>query len=283
VDKSEIFHRIAEDAAKNGISFSTHSGVALKLQKALNDPDCSVDKAARLASGEPLLAARIVAMANSVAYKRGDREIADIKQAVSLVGFRVVQMLAMALAVRQMAGTPRDPRIRAMAEKLWEHTANVAALAFVVARHATRLDGETALFAALLHEVAGFHLLSRASEFPGLLDGEPANWVSAWKDDGEALIGRSVLRELEAPAVVQAAIEDYWLGLLALPPVSLGDTLLLADSLSPVMSPLQEDDTTAMVMERRVSIETAVGVDTLTHILDESVVELASLTQALKF
>lgn len=283
MDHSEIFHRIAADAAKGGVSFSTHSGVAIKLQRALSDPDCSVDQAARLASGEPLLAARIVAMANSVAYKRGDRDITDVKQAVSLIGFRVVQMLAMALAVRQLSGTPRDPRIRAMAEKLWEHTANVAALAFVVARRVTKLDAETALFAGLLHEVAGFYLLSRASEFPGLLDGEPANWVSAWKDDGEALIGRGVLQGLEAPAVVQAAIEDYWRGLLTLPPESLGDTLLLADSLSPALSPLQEDDTTAMVMERRVSIETAVGAETLTHILDESAVELASLTQALKF
>lgn len=282
MDRSAIYQRLA-DAASKGIEFSTHAKVALKIQKALEDADCSVEQAARLVSGEPLLAARIVAMANSVAYNRSDREIIDIKQAVSLVGFRVVRTLAMAIVVRQLASTPRDPVHRAMAEKLWEHTSNVAALAYVLARRVSRLDAETALFAALVHEVGGFFMLSHAGEYPGLLDGDVADWSAEWQDAGEVLVGRAVLKVLDVPDVVRQGIEAYWLRLLVLPPVSLGDTLILADQLSPVASPLSEESSATQTHAQQIDIETAVGEKMLSEILEESATDVASLAKALHF
>lgn len=283
MDRSAIYRRLATDAATKGITFSTHAKVALKIQKALEDADCSVEHAARLVSGEPLLAARIVAMANSVAYNRSDREINDIKQAVALVGFRVVRTLAMAIVVRQLASTPRDPLHRAMAEKLWEHTSNVAALAYVLARRVSRLDAETALFAALVHEVGGFFLLSHAGDYPGLLDGDVTDWSAEWRDEGEVPIGRAVLDVLDVPDSVRQGIEGYWLHMLVLPPVSLGDTLTLADQLSPVSSPLGAESSATAARQQQLDIETAVGEKMLSEILDESAADVASLAKALHF
>jgi len=283
MDRLTIYQRLAADAATKGIAFSTHAKVALKIQKALEDTECSVEHAARLVSSEPLLAARIVAMANSVAYNRSGREINDIKQAVSLVGFRVVRTLAMAIVVRQLASTPRDPMHRVMAEKLWEHTSNVAALAYVLARRVSRLDAETALFAALVLEVGGFFLLSHAGQYPGLLDGDVADWGAEWRDDGDALVGRAVLRVLDVPEAVMQGIEGYWLRMLVLPPVSLGDTLTLANQLSPVPSPLCEESTATQAHDQQLEIETAVGERMLSEILEESAADVASLAKALQF
>ncbi len=70
--------------------------------------------------------------------------------------------------------------------------------------------------------------------FPGLLDGEPEDWA----EYGEHIIGRAVLKQLSVPATVAEAIEALWYGFRATPPGSLGDTLLLANELSPVPSPL---------------------------------------------
>jgi len=89
------------------------------------------------------------------------------------------------------------------------------------------------------------------------------------------------LRSLEVPAAIQEALETLWSGFLAMPPSSLGDTLLLADQLSPVESPFD----TLMGMSRKgmpVEIELLVDDDTLSHILAESAEEVASLTSALK-
>lgn len=279
MDKREILHAIAAEAARGELVFPTHADVALRVQRAMDDPDCSVDQAARLIQAEPVLAARIVAMANSVAFNRSGRAITDVRLAVSRLGFRTVKSLATALAVRQMAVGVTLPAQRQLATQLWEHTAHVAALAHVIARRVTRQDPETALFAGLVHEVGGFYLLSKAKDYPGLLDGE----LDGWQDDGEAEVGRAVLRALAVPEAVATAVDVYWQGYLALPPITLGDTLLLADDLAPVRSPLGLPAAEGEREDRTAAIDMVVGEDTLSAILKESAEEVESLTGALKF
>jgi hypothetical protein len=282
MNRREIFLRIAGEAGRGGAVFPTHADVALKVRRALDDPDCTVEQAAKLIMAEPLLATRVVAMANSVVYNRSGRDIADIGQAVARLGFRAVRSLATAVAVRQLSAAPTEPRYRAMAAQLWEHTAHVAALAHVIARRATRLDPEAAFFAGIVHEVAGFYLLSRAHEFPGLFEGDPGNWMAAWKGESEATVGRAVLKSLGVPDPAQEAVEAYWQGYLALPPVSLGDTLLLAENLAPVTSPLQSDERDSRVGADG-SLDVLLGDATLVDILKESADEVSALTGSLKF
>ena len=282
MDRREIFQRIAAEAAQGSTVFPTSAEVALQVQRALDDPDCSIDQAARLIMAEPLLATRVVAMANSVAYNRSGHDIADIQQAVARLGFRVVRALATAVAVRQLSGAPAAPRFHALATQLWEHTAHVAALAHVIARRATRLDPDAAFFAGIVHEVAGFYLLSRAHEFPGLFDGESGNWMAAWHGEGEALVGRAVLRMLGVPDPAQDAVEAYWQGYLALPPLSLGDTLLLAEDLAPITSPLYSGERESRVAAEG-SLDVMLGESSLAELLKESAAEVASLTASLHF
>lgn len=280
MDRREIFGRITADVEKGAPVFPADAEVALQVQRALDDPDCSIDQAARLVKAEPLLAAHVVAMANSAAYSRGGRETTDIKQAVSRLGFRTLRTLANAVIVRLMAKLPATAACRELSRQLWEHTAHVAALAHVLTRRFTRLDAETALFAGIAHEIGGFYLLSRAHEFPGLFEGARDDLAAAWSGESEAMVGRAVLKVLGVPQSAQQVIEHYWQGRMALPPVSLGDTLLLADELAPVASPLARESLSA---ERRASIDLALGAETLAGILQESAVEVGSLTAALKF
>ncbi len=280
MERREFFNQIAADAAKGGLVFPTHADVALKVQRALDDPDCSMEAASKLIMAEPLLSARVVAMANSVVYNRSGREITDVKQAVPRLGFRTVRSLATAVAVRQLSAGPTDPKLRAMAAQLWEHTAHVAALAHVIARRVTKLDPEAAMFAGIIHEVAGFYLLARAHDFPGLFDGEPGNWMAAWNGEAEALVGRAVLKTLGVPEPSMLAVESYWQGYLELPPVSLGDTLLLAEDLAPVTSPLKSSERESPADS---GLDLVLGEDTLASILKESADDVGSLTASLKF
>lgn len=110
--------------------------MALKVQRLLDDPDCSLDRLARLVRSDPLLATRVVAVANSVIYNRTGRAITDPRNAVSLVGLNALWVLATAVVVRQMEGMARIPAQRQIA---WERTAHVAALCQVIAPpHAAR-------------------------------------------------------------------------------------------------------------------------------------------------
>jgi HD-like signal output (HDOD) protein len=280
VDVNAILKQIAQTAAGDELIFPTTTEIALKVQRVLDNPECTIDDLAKLVRADPLLATRVVAVANSVIYNRSGRAIADVKSAVSRIGFNTLRVLAAAVVVRQMEGMARNPEHRQLAVRLWEHTAHVAALSQVIARRVTHVDPDTAFFAGIIHEVGGFYLISRAGHYPGLLEGE-AGSLLAWDEGGAAEVGRAVLKRLDAPAAVQEAIEGLWEGYLAMPPQSLADTLLLADQLAPVESPLSQ-----LAGNGRAGIEVHIDValddETLSSILEESREDVESLIDALR-
>ncbi len=276
MDRLEAFTNIAAQASRGELTFPTNVDATLKLQRALNDPDCHADVAARLVQAEPLLAARTVAIANSVAYNRNGNEVTNVRTAVQRVGFRTLNALAASVIMRQLGSKITQPALKAKASQLWQHSAHVAALSQVIARRVAHLDPETALFAGIVHEVGGFYMLSRAEEYPGLFDGDPDDWM----EHGEVQIGRCVLQKLGVPAAVMAAIEELWIGMRALPPESLGDTLLLANDLSPVASPLHERPG-GTTRSSAATIDFVIGEGTLNSIMEESAEEVKSLTSAL--
>jgi HD-like signal output (HDOD) protein len=278
MDKREIFRSIAADVTKGEMSFPTSAQVAMQVRRALDDPDCHIEAAAKLVQAEPLLSARVVAIANSATYNRSGREITDVRSSVTRLGFQTVRTMATALVTRQLAGKPGADAHQKLAAQLWEHTAHVASLAHVIARRVTHQNPETAMFAGIVHEVGGFYMLSRAGEFPGLLEDDQSDWI----EFGEVEIGRAVLKVLSVPEAISAAIETLWDGFLSIPPSSLADTLMLADELAPIASPLHPMGGDNPDEGMKSSIDMAIGEDTLSSILAESAAEMQSLTGALK-
>jgi HD-like signal output (HDOD) protein len=276
MDRLEALKSIAAQATRGELTFPTNVDATLKLQRALNDPACHVDAAARLVQAEPLLAARTVAIANSAAYNRSGADVTNVRAAVHRVGFRTLGALAASVIVRQLASEITEPALRAKADQLWQHTVHVAALAQVIARRVSHVDPDTAMFAGIVHEVGGFYLLSRAIEYPGLLDGGAEEWI----EHGEVAIGRGVLLKLGVPAPVMGAIEALWNGMRALPPETLGDTLLLANDLAPTPSPLHQR-AGATTQHGAATIDFTSGNGTLSSILEESAEEVRGLVDAL--
>jgi hypothetical protein len=272
MDRLDAFTAIAAQASRGELTFPANVNASLRLQQALNDPDCHADAAAKLIQANPLLAARSVAIANSVAYNRAGSEVTSVKSAVQRLGVRTLQSLVAAVIVRQIGSEVTHPLLKQKIDQLWEHTAHVAALSQVIARRVTRLDPETALFAGIMHEVAGFYMLSCAGDYPGIVDGEPEDWV----DHGEVEIGRGVLTRLGVPDGVFRAIEAMWIGMRALPPESLGDTLLLANDLAPVPSPLYQPRANISKQGAR-TIDFVMGEGSLHQVMVESAEEVRSL------
>jgi HD-like signal output (HDOD) protein len=238
VNRIEAFGYIAAQAARGDISFPTSVNAVLRLQRALNDPDCHLEDAIRLVLGEPQLAARTVALANSSAFNAGGKPITNVRAAVTRVGYRNLQMLVASLAVRQFGSCIQDPDLRDKAEQLWEHTVQVAALAQVFARRVTFVNPDTAMFAGIVHEIGAFYLLMRADEFPGLLDDDDDRWGELC----EEVVTREVGRRLDLPEPVAEAVFDLRGGWLNMPPTSLLDTLLLANLYAGIPSPLRIEE-----------------------------------------
>ncbi len=277
MNRLQALEVIAAQARRGELVFPTSLALATRIRTALDDPDIHLAGAAKLIQAEPLLAARCVAMANSAAYRRSGSAITDVGSAVSRLGLQSMRSLAQALIVRQIAGAPTDPGLQKVVAHLWEHTAHVASLSRLIARRITHLDGETALFAGLVHEAGNFYLLSRAAEFPSLLDDDRE--TEEGEEDLEIEVNRAVSVTLALPEPILEALEVVWSGYVASPPVTLGDTVALAKELAPVESPfVRLADSTTIA-----PIDMEVGDEMLTGILQESAEEVDTLTQALTF
>ncbi|MBB3219321.1 HDOD domain-containing protein [Pseudoduganella umbonata] len=275
MNKLEAFGHIAALAIRGDLVFPTSVNAALRVQLALDNPDTPIDEAIRLVLAEPQLAARTVALANSAMFNRSGSTVTNVRAAITRVGYHNLYALAAAMVVRQFGSKIVDPGVRAKAEQLWQHCVYVACLARIIARDVTEVNGDTALFAGIVHEVGGFYLLSRADEFPGLLDPDPDNWQPA----SEEIITREVMTKLAIPEEVAAAIEGLRDGFLGVPPESLLDTLLLANHFAPVDSPLaqpREDmPQSESVVDLFIDEEMAAGM------LDEAERDATAMTAAL--
>jgi HD-like signal output (HDOD) protein len=255
------------------VSFPTHADVAFRVRLALDDPDIPMAKAAQVVVAEPLLAARVVAVANSVAFNRSGIPVADVRGAVARLGLKFVRGLATAVVMRQMAGSIRSPAYQSLAIRLWEHTVHVAALAHLLAAR-FKLAPDVAMFAGIVHEVSGFYLISRTDLRNDLFaDG------SLLTLDAERRVGAAVLAALAVPVEVVSAIEALWHeGPLHFPPQNLGDLLRLANQLTPIRSPLQPPSSEGM----DIALDPE-GEQQLTEILERSSDELEALTAALRY
>lgn len=271
-----VLSAIAADAERGELVFPTHADVALRVRRLLDDPDCSIDQLGKLIAADPLLSARVVGLANSVAYNPSGRASKDTRSALSRLGFNTLRTLATAVVVRQMQEMPSTGELRKLAARLWEHTTHVASLARVIARRVTHQDPEAAFFAGIIHEVGSFYLISRAGNYPELL----SESLEDWRGEGEARIGRAVMQALGVPEEIRAAMEALWDGYLGLPPESLGDTILLADQLAPVESPIATWDGRSG-KGIAADFDLLIGNEMLQDILADSANEVASLSTAL--
>lgn len=276
MEKLRDIATIISEVQRGELVFPTSVNAALALQLALADPDCHDDEITRKVLGEPVLAARAVALANAAVFRRhGAPPVTGARAAVMRLGYRNLYSLAAAMVVRQFGVRLRDPQLRERADQLWKYSAHVAAIAYQVARHITRSDPDTALFAGIVHEAGNFYLLSQADQVPGVLEE-----LGPRMGPVQEIVAREVLRKLQVPEPVAAAIISLRDGAISLPPSGLRDTLLLARHLCPVLSPLPapQDD---YLVRRTDIVQCLDAFPDLAELLDIAAAEARSMGNAL--
>ena len=146
----KILEDIARDLSSDEINFPTFLDITFQVRTALKDPNLNVDKLAKLVGAEPLMSAKIIRMANSVAMNPSGRAIADVKSAIVRVGMEAVRTVSFAVAMEQLLRSKQMQPFETLSQRLWEHTSHVAALCRVLARKLARINGDEAMFACVV-------------------------------------------------------------------------------------------------------------------------------------
>lgn len=276
---AEALRRAVSEAVVGELSFPTSVDASRRVMKAVENPDLGLADLAKIVVAEPLLSAKVIRLANSVALNPTNQTVRDVKQAVMRVGMDPIKSLAMVLIMDQLRQSQRHIGTRELSNRLWERSIHVAALSFVIARKLTRLNADEAMFAGIVHDLGRFYLLSRAADYPALLE-DPATLAETINDLAERA-GTMVFAQLDLPeSVVKAVLSArHYSG--SMPPTTLGDLIFVAGALSPRPDPFDELDARVVVAENRAI---ALGLDqsTVAEVVTASGDEIYSIVIALE-
>lgn len=270
----------AQSMEAEELNFATSADVSLRVMKAVDNPDVSIDDLARIVTAEPLLSAKVIRMANSAALNPSGKNITDLKQAVMRVGIAPIRSLAMALTLDQLRHSQRMAVCRQLANRLWERSIHVAALSYVVARRLSSLPADDAMLAGIVHDLGRFYLLGIASDkFPELLNDQPS-LVEAL-DALDIGAGSKLLEALGMPESIIASVAGRNSFGGGMPPEKLSDVLFLACWLAPPANPFEDAEERAGA---RAQEGAALGLDrqTIADFVSASGDEIYSIALALE-
>jgi HD-like signal output (HDOD) protein len=144
--------------------------LALKIGKAIDNPDNANEDIARLIQLDPALTARIVSVVNSAAFG-GLSKIKSIHQATARLGRAKVRSLVYSCLLKSIFKI-NSKILKKHMEALWQHSAYVAALSFVLGRETPGIDPEQALLAGLIHDIGAVAVIGGVNRFPILAERE---------------------------------------------------------------------------------------------------------------
>ena len=138
-----LFSRISE--------VSTLPTVAVKIIEVANDPSTGAEDLLGAVQFDTALAARIMRTVNSSYYSMQNK-VADLKLAITLLGFKEIRNLAMTAYIAQLfkKGSGHGTYTR---EGLWNHMIGVGIVAQLVAETCQRVPPREAYLAGLLHDL----------------------------------------------------------------------------------------------------------------------------------
>ncbi|ACR01113.1 MULTISPECIES: HDOD domain-containing protein [Thauera] len=223
----EAFAEQVQQELREGVtSFPTVFDLSVRVQKLADAPETSLAQIAGAVQTEPLLAAKVIRMANTLTLNPYRGQITSLSDAIQRIGLSTLRCLAFAVAAEQLARDHRSRQMRLIASGLWMHSIDVAAWSCAFAHHLKRPDPDAAMLAGLMLDIGQFYLLARAARYPALEGdmGRFAEVVTTWDEP----VRDAVLEALEMPErIITACAADPFAN-TEWPPAELGDVVFLA-------------------------------------------------------
>jgi HD-like signal output (HDOD) protein len=197
---------LAAELSGGKVQLAGFPDIAARVQHVLADDNVTTERVVKVISAEPVLAAQLLNISNSVALNPSGRHIADLKTAVARVGLNTVRTATIAFAVRQLRSAEELKPIAKQLGALWERNVLVASLCYVLARRRSRVNPDTALLTGLLHGVGRLYIMTRAVRHPALF-ANPSSYQLIERD-WHLSIGTALLSNWGIATEIVVAVRD---------------------------------------------------------------------------
>ena len=196
--------RLAQDLQDAKFELPAFPEAVLRVQRALQSSETSAGDIVTILSSDPGLAARVLRIVNSAAFKPASGEITDLRNAVSRMGFNMVRTIAIEYAMRQMRRRESQSAVaRTEIDAISRDSLRVASLCYVIAKHYTRVNADQALLTGLLHGLGRLYIVMRAEDMAEITTVDIREVAASW----QATIGKAILESWGLPDPLQHAVE----------------------------------------------------------------------------
>lgn len=196
---------LLEEIKSNKLKLPTLPEVAFKVRATVNDADAPAAKIAKVVGMDAGLSARLLQVANSPLF-RGSQKIESLQNAIARLGVPQVRSLVTSLLMQQLFQT-KVPALRERMQRLWEHSAEVAAMSHVLARKFTSLKPDEAMLAGLIHDIGALPILAKLENYPEIMINPAA--IDEVVDKLHTSVGRLILETWKFPPDLIAVTHQH--------------------------------------------------------------------------
>jgi HD-like signal output (HDOD) protein len=170
-DPSGLVEEIRHAFYHKEVDLPSLPDLAVRISQAVQNEDMDFHRIASIVQTDPVIAARIVQVANSAMYA-GSARVQTVQFAITRVGLQVVRAVVMSVVLKNLF-TPKTPLVRKRMVAYYQNSIRVAAVSQALARALTGFEPEQAFLAGLLHDIGVLPLLVQADRHEKLnRDGE---------------------------------------------------------------------------------------------------------------
>jgi len=206
--EGKIFHALHKDYENDKLTLPTLPDLALRIRLALQKPNTTTKAIARIIQIDPSITAKVLQVANSPLY-RGITPIKHCSDAIARLGFEGTKNIVLALTLRRLFRS-KHAILKKRMKILWQHSAEVAAMSYILAKATQGFDHDYAMLAGLLHDIGTVVIISHAESYPELI-AETAD-LDRTVDALRGQIGAMLLKKwgFEETLVTVAAESECW-------------------------------------------------------------------------
>lgn len=193
--ESKLLCDIFEDYVADKLDVPTLPDIALRIREAVEHPDANVPVVVNIVSSDPSIAARLVQVANSPAY-RGMSSVETCRDAIVRLGLVTTKELVSSIALKSLFRTSSS-LLKNRMQELWSHSTYVAAISNLLAKKTPGINPDRALLAGLVHDIGSLSVIMRADHYSELLSDPIQLDLAIAKLRGQ--VGAMILRKWEFP------------------------------------------------------------------------------------
>lgn len=136
---------------RNELVLPTMPAWAAKVQRMLDDINVSAGQIVSAVSSDPAFVAQLIKTANSAAYT-GKPKVDNVNAAVTRLGYKMLRNLIVAVSMAKLAIVEK-PALKKHLNEFWDHSREVAATSYVLAKSQKHLNPDQAMLAGLVHDI----------------------------------------------------------------------------------------------------------------------------------